>query len=74
MDKRLAGKELIDQISIEDELDDSSVEFASLSEFLEHVELGVRVFVRVMVQRYGKDEFLSYIGAKPYERSARRKD
>ena len=55
-------------------MEEVSSEFESLSEFLDHVELGVRAFVRVMLQKYAEDEFMRYIGAKPYERTERRRD
>jgi putative transposase len=48
--------------------------FQDLSAFLDHVEVGVRDFVRTMIQTYAEDEFLRYIGAKPYERCATRRD
>jgi putative transposase len=48
--------------------------FQDLSAFLDHVEGEVRDFVRTMIQAYAEDEFLRYIGAKPYERCATRRD
>ena len=74
MEKRVTEQEAIDQACITDELDETPVEFESLGDFLDHVELGVRAFVRVMLQQYAEDEFMRYIGAKPYERTATRQD
>lgn len=48
--------------------------FQDLSAFLDRVEGEVRDFVRTMIQAYAEDEFLRYIGAKPYERCATRRD
>ena len=36
--------------------------------------MGVRDFVRQMLQGYAEDEFLRFISAKPYERTPLRKD
>ena len=43
-------------------------------ELLDAREEGVRKFVRTTLEVYAKDEFLRYIGARPYERTNRRKD
>ncbi|HDK27501.1 MAG TPA: hypothetical protein ENG48_10515, partial [Candidatus Atribacteria bacterium] len=47
---------------------------ANAEELLDAIEEGVRKFVRTTLEMYTKDEFLRYIGAKPYERSKKRKD
>jgi putative transposase len=72
----LARKEAIDQVPFTSSLNDDSTTagFKSVTEFLDHVETGVRDFVRQMLQGYAEDEFLRFIGAKPYERSPLRKD
>jgi transposase-like protein len=74
MENRLAKKEAIDQVPIAVEPEDTVNSFESLGDFLDHGELGVRGFVRVMLQEYAKDEFMRYIGAKPYERNPNRRD
>ena len=43
-------------------------------ELLDAIEEGVRKFVRTTLEVYAKDEFLRYIGARPYERTEKRKD
>jgi putative transposase len=55
-------------------LDETTSRFRTITEFLDHVEMGVREFVRQMLQGYAEDEFLRFIGAKPYERTPLRKD
>ena len=40
-------------------------------ELLDAIEGGVRKFVRTTLEVYAKDEFLRYIGARPYERTNR---
>jgi putative transposase len=72
--KKLAENEVIEQVPFTVKPEDSSEGFDNLGDFLEHVELGVRSFVREMIQAYAEDEFMRYIGAKPYERSPERKD
>jgi len=47
---------------------------ANAEELLDAIEEGVRKFVRTTLEVYAKDEFLRYIGARPYERTNRRKD
>lgn len=74
MKNRLAKEEVIDQVFSTVELQEAVRNFESLSDFLDHVELGVRAFVRVMLQEYAADEFMRYIGAKPYERTPHRRD
>jgi putative transposase len=74
MSNRLAKKEDIDQVPSTFELENGISDFESLSDFLDHVELGVRAFVREMLQEYAEDEFMRYIGAKPYERTPNRQD
>ena len=49
-------------------------EGANSEDLSDVIEEGVRKFVRTMLEMYTKDEFLRYIGAKPYERSKKRKD
>ena len=73
MEKRIAEHKAIDQASSTDELDETP-KFECLGDFLDHVEMGVRAFVRVMLQQYAEDEFMRYIGAKPYERTPKRQD
>jgi putative transposase len=70
----LARKEIIDQVPCRSSLDETRKGFKSVTEFLDHVEMGVRAFVRWMLQAYAEDEFLRFIGAKPYERTPLRKD
>jgi len=74
MENRVAEQEVIDQVTFTDEPDEDSYHFENLGDFLDQVELGVRAFVRVMLQQYAEDEFLRYIGAKPYERTEKRQD
>ncbi len=74
MSHRLAKREAIDQAPSTGELEEVVGHFESLGDFLDHVELGVRGFVRAMLQHYAADEFMRYIGAKPYERTATRQD
>jgi len=73
MEDRVAEQDLIDQATFADD-EEESYHFETLGDFLNHIELGVRAFVRVMLQQYAEDEFLRYIGAKPYERTEKRKD
>jgi len=72
----LARKVVIDQDpSFGSPLDDEPTSrFKSVTGFLDHVEMGVRDFVRQMLQGYAEDEFLRFISAKPYERTPLRKD
>jgi len=42
-------------------------------ELLDVIEKGVRKFIRTMLEIYAKDEFLRYIGARPYERTKKEK-
>ena len=42
---------------------------ANVEELLDAIEEGVRKFVRTTLEVYAKDEFLRYIGARPYERT-----
>ena len=44
---------------------------ANAEELLDAIEEGVRKFVRTTLEVYAKDEFLRYIGARPYERTNR---
>jgi hypothetical protein len=70
----LARKEAIDQVSCMSRLDEATSGFKSITEFLDQVEMGVRGFVRQMLQGYAEDEFPRFIGAKRYERTPPRKD
>jgi putative transposase len=70
----LAEKQVIEQSPIGYAGPDREGRFETFSDFLDYIELGVRSLVRVIVQGYAEDEFLRYIGARPYERSPRRKD
>ena len=70
----LARKEVIDQVPCSSRLDETANGFKSVTEFLDHVEMGVRDFVRQMLQGYAEDEFLRFIGAKRYERTPMRQD
>ena len=71
----LARKEIIDQVRFAGSLgDERRSRFKSVTEFLDHMEMGVRDFVRQMLQGYAEDEFLRFIGAKAYERTPLRKD
>lgn len=71
----LARKEATDQAPCKSGLDETTTgRFKTVTEFLDHVEMGVRAFVREMLQEYAEDEFLRFIGAKPYERTPLRKD
>ncbi len=70
----LARKEVIDQGPCTSRLDETTSRFKSVTEFLDHVEMGVRDFVRQMLQGYAEDEFLRFIGAKRYERTPMRQD
>jgi putative transposase len=74
MSARLAKKEAINQVPSPVELEDAVSNFESLSDFLDHVELGVRTMVKVVLQEYAEDEFMRYIGAKPYERTPNHQD
>jgi len=74
MEERVAEQEVVNQAPFEEEITDSYAEFESLGDFLDYVEEGVRSFVRIMLERYAKDEFMRYIGAKPYERTEDRQD
>jgi putative transposase len=70
----LARKEVINQASCTSRLDETTSRFKSVTEFLDHVETGVREFVRQVLQGYAEEEFLRFIGAKRYERTSLRKD
>ena len=72
--KNLARKEVIEQVPCASRLDETTGSFKNVTEFLDHVELGVRDFVRQMLQGYAEDEFLRFIGARPYERTPLRQD
>ncbi|MBW2304330.1 MAG: hypothetical protein JRF57_11535 [Deltaproteobacteria bacterium] len=61
MEKRIAEQEVIDQVAFTDELDEDGYQFENLGDFLAHIELAVRAFVRVMLQQYAEDEFMRYI-------------
>jgi putative transposase len=74
MNNRLPKKDVVNQVPCTVELGEAVSNFETLGDFLDHVELGVRVFVRVMLQQYAEDEFMRYIGAKPYERTPNRRD
>ena len=74
MEKRVAEEEVIDQETFEQNRYEDPLEFEGLSDFLDYVEVGIRDFVRTMLQEYAKDEFMRYIGAKPYERTEDRRD
>jgi len=74
MEGTVTGQEVVDQATFTDEVGEDGQEFESLADFLDHVELGVRAFVRAMLQKYAEDEFLRYIGAKPYGRTEKRQD
>ncbi|RLC35976.1 hypothetical protein DRH29_05425 [candidate division Kazan bacterium] len=63
MEKRVAEQEVIDQETFEQEGYEDQLEFEGLSDFLDYVEVGIRDFVRTMLQEYAKDEFMRYIGA-----------
>jgi len=56
------------------EFEDARSKFRTLGDFLDHIELGIREMVRVMIETYAQDEFLRYIGAKRYERTPTRGD
>ena len=47
----LARKEVIDQVPCTSRLDETTSRFKSVTEFLDHVEMGVRDFVRQMLAR-----------------------
>ena len=70
----LARKEAIDQSPFRSTLDETTSRFKSVTEFLDYMEMGVRDFVRQMLQGYAEEEFLRFIGAKRYERTPLRKD
>ena len=74
MENRVTEQEVNDQGTFTDALDGSGNQFEDLGDFLDHVELGVRAFVREMLQQYAEDEFMRYMGAKPYERTPNRRD
>lgn len=68
MENKVAEQDPIDQVNFTDESEEEDRQFETLGDFLDHIELGVRAFIRAMVQQYAEDEFLRYIGARPYER------
>jgi transposase-like protein len=74
MEKTVAKQEVIDQATFADDVDESGQQFEGLGDFLDHVEAGIRAFVREMLQAYAEDEFMRYIGARPYERTENRRD
>ncbi|RLC10620.1 MAG: hypothetical protein DRH43_05960, partial [Deltaproteobacteria bacterium] len=74
MEKKVAEEEVIDQETFEQKGYEDHLEFGGLSDFLDYVEVGIRDFVRTMLQEYAKDEFMRYIGAKRYERTEDRRD
>jgi len=74
MEKRVTEQEVINQETFGQEGYEDQLEFEGLSDFLDYVEVGIRDFVRTMLQEYAKDEFMRYIGAKPYERTEDRRD
>jgi putative transposase len=71
---KLARKQVIDQVPCASQSHETAKRFETLTDFLDHVELGVRDFVRQILQEYAEDEFLRYIGAKRYERTPLRQD
>jgi transposase-like protein len=71
---RLAEKESINQVPCAGDSEETPCRFESLTQFLDQVELGVRDLVRQTLQGYAEDEFLRYIGAKPYQRTPLRQD
>jgi putative transposase len=72
--ENLARKEVINQVPCKGHLDETTSRYRSVTEFLDHIEMGVRDFVRQVLQRYAEDEFLRFIGARPYERTPMRQD
>jgi transposase-like protein len=71
----IARKEVIDQVRFVCPLDEEPTSrFNSVTEFLDHVEVGFREFVRQIAQEYAEDELPRFIGAKRYERTPVRKD
>lgn len=70
----LARKEVIDQAPCTSRLDQTTSRFQSVTEFVDHIEMGVRDFVRQMREGYAVDESLRLIGAMFYERTPLRKD
>ena len=62
MENRVTEQEVNDQGTFTDALDGSGNQFEDLGDFLDHVELGVRAFVREMLQQYAEDEFMRYMG------------
>lgn len=74
MEKTVAEQEVIDQARFADDGDEGGQGFEGLGDFLDHVEAGIRALVREMLQAYAEDEFMRYIGARPYERTENRRD
>lgn len=74
MEKRVAEEEVIDQARFADDGDEGGQGFGGLGDFPDHVEAGIRALVREMLEAYAEDEFMRYIGARPYERTKNRRD
>ena len=74
MEKTVAEQEVVNQETFAEQREEDGQQFRSLDDFLDYVEIGVRAFVREMIQTYAEDEFMRYIGARPYERTEARRD
>ena len=74
MEKTVAEQEVVNQETFAEQREEDGQQFTSLDDFLDYVEIGVRAFVREMIQTYAEDEFMRYIGARPYERTEARRD
>ena len=74
MEKTVAEQEVVNQETFAEQSEEDGQQFRSLDDFLDYVEIGVRAFVREMIQTYAEDEFMRYIGARPYERTEARRD
>lgn len=74
MEKTVAEQEVVNQETFAEQSEEDGQQFRSLDDFLDYVEIGVRAFVREMIQSYAEDEFMRYIGARPYERTEARRD
>ena len=67
MKKTVAEQEVIDQARFADDGDEGGQGLGGLGDFLDHVEAGIRALVKEMLQAYAEDEFMRYIGARPYK-------
>ena len=75
MERMIANKVFIGQDGFNgSKAKDRGYEFKGFGDFLDFMEVGICSFIRAMLEAYAEEEFLNYIGARPYERTKGRRD